>query len=104
MNAYLNTTFGDLKKIYNKIRNFFFDFLLNVKLYKQTDQFNLLINLNSLVDSLFEVIQSEAAIEKLLNENILEKLLNFIFFLFKLKDNDDNNKQKQKKEDKNIIS
>ena len=104
MNAYLNTTFGDLKKIYNKIRNFFFDFLLNVKLYKQTEQFNLLINLNSLVDSLFEVIQSEAAIEKLLNENILEKLLNFIFFLFKLKDNDDNNKQKQKKEDKNIIS
>ena len=61
------------------------------------------MNLNSLIDLLFEVIQSDVVLEELLNENILEKLLNFIF-LFKLKDNEGNNKQKQKKEDKNIIS
>ena len=39
-----------------------------------------------------------------MNENVSEKLINFIFFLFKLKDNDANKQLKQKKEDKNTIT
>ena len=102
MHAYILTDLEELKNFYNKIRNFFFDFLLNLRFYKHTAQFNLLVNLNYLVDSLYEVIKSDAAIEKLLNKNILEKLMNFTFFLFKLKD--DENKPKSKKEDKNLIT
>ena len=104
ISAYSKTSFEEQKSLYKKIRDFFFDFLLNVRFYKQNKSFDLLDNLNSFIDLLFEVIQSDVSIEKLLNNNILEKLLNFMIFLYKLKINDGNNQLKSKKEDKKIIS
>ena len=91
------------KILYKNLRNFFFDFLLNQRLYKQTENFNLLINLNSLMDSLIQVIYNDIEIEEILNENIFEKILNFDF-IFKLEDITENNQLNQKKEDKNIVS
>ena len=104
LSSYIKTILEE-KEIYNNLRDFFFEFLLNVRFYKQTEQFDLLNNLNNLVNLLFNTIQSDIGIEKkLLNENVSEKLINFIFFLFKLKDNDANKQLKQKKEDKNTIT
>ena len=97
---YIQTSFTEQKNLYSTIRNFFFEFLLNTRFYKKTEQFDLLDNLNSLIDLLFQSIQSDAEIKKLLNESISEKLLNFIFFLFEFKDNEENYKLKLNKEDK----
>ena len=101
--SYIKTTIEE-KGLYNNLRNFFFEFLLNIRFYKQTEQFDLLNNLNSLTDLLFESILTSAGIEKLLEENVSDKLINFMFFLFKLKDNDGNNQLKPQKEDKKLIS
>ena len=84
------------KILYKNLRNFFFDFLLNQRLYKQTENFNLLINLNSLMDLLIQVIYNDIEIEEILNENIFEKILNFDF-IFKLEDITENNQLNQKK-------
>ena len=91
------------KFLYKNLRNFFFDFLLNQSFYKQSENFNLLINLNFLMDSLIKVICNDVANEEILNLNIAEKLLNFVF-IFNLKDNVDKNQLKQKKDEKNMIS
>ena len=100
--GYIKTNFEEQKSLYSHIRNFFFEFLLNTRFYKQTEQFDLLNNLNSLIDILFETIQNDGEIKKLLNESVSEKLLNFICFLLKLKGNNENIKLKSKKEDKNL--
>ena len=92
--GYIKTNFEEQKSLYSHIRNFFFEFLLNTRFYKQTEQFDLLNNLNSLIDILFETIQNDGEIKKLLNESVSEKLLNFICFLLKLKGNNENIKLK----------
>ena len=55
------------------------------------------------MDSLIKVICNDVANEEILNLNIAEKLLNFVF-IFNLKDNVDKNQLKQKKDEKNMIS
>ena len=55
--SYNLTSFTEQKNLYSTIRNFFFEFLLNTRFYKKTEQFDLLDNLNSLIDLLFQSIQ-----------------------------------------------
>ena len=104
--VYYRTNLGE-KSLYNNLRNFFFEFLLNERFYKQNEQFDLLINLNSLIDLLFDTIQTNVGIEKLLHDNVSEKMINFIFLLykFKLKEDDGLNLLKSKNfDDKKHIS
>ena len=79
INEFVNTNFDEEKAFYKNQRNFFFDFLLNPSLYKQTEHFNLLRNLNNFIDIAFKIIQDNIYNQELLSENICEKVLNFVF-------------------------
>ena len=69
---------------YNNHKNSIFDFLLNPNLYKQNENFNLLKNLSTLFESLYNVINdNKDNDDDLLIVPIYNKLLNFSFILKK---------------------
>ena len=74
-------------------RNFFFDFLLNPKLYKNNEDFDLLNNLDKLLGLNNAILQENLNNEELISEIIFNKLL-LLVFIFKLNENDFINKEK----------
>ena len=93
---FIHTNFDQDIIFYKNERNFFFDFLLNPRIYKHTEQFDLLTNLNNFLDSIYNIIDTNILTEEIFSENIFEKILNLVF-IFKLKD-------KEKNLDKDFIS
>ena len=73
---------NDDKDLYIEIRDFFFDFLLNPDLYKKSEKFNLLKNLNKLFALLNQIIEENMDNMELLQNKIFYRLLFFVF-LFK---------------------
>ena len=69
------------KKIvhFKNVRDFFFDFLLNPNLYKESDKFDLLTNINTFLDSAYNITKENVLNNELLTENILSKILRIIF-------------------------
>ena len=83
LNEFIVTNYKDDIIFYKDQRNFFFDFLLNPGLYKQSDKFNLILNLNMFFDSAFKLIQENILNDEILTENILNKILFFLIIINK---------------------
>ena len=58
LSKFIDTVYTDEIIFYKNQRNFFFDFLLNPKLYVQSAQFDLKGNINMLFDSIFQIIEN----------------------------------------------
>ena len=100
LKEYANTYFEEDITFYNNQRNFFFDFLLNPRLYKQNEKFNLLANFDSFLDLANQIFQDNLSNEEILTENIFEKIIKFVYIL-KFRDNNEN---EQNNLDKNALS
>ena len=85
LDDYIITNLDEKIKYFRDVRNFFFDFLLNPRFYKQNEQFDLLNNINAFLELVFKIVQKNILNEEILTENIFEKILNLAFILI-LKD------------------
>ena len=99
---FINFCFNEYKnnspdKIYIRIRNFFFEFLLNPELYRGRNE-NILNKLNNLFDLLNKIINDNHYNEELLSNKIFKKIIKFIFIFYT------KNKDLYKKVTKNYIS
>ena len=98
---YINTNFHEEKVYYKNQRNFFFDFLLNPRFYQQTDNFNLLNNLDKFLDSAIKVVQEDFLNIELYSEYMLLKTFNLLF-IFK-KEEQSNKTQSENRNSNNKI-
>ena len=64
-----------------KIRNFFFEFLLNPDLYREENE-NILNNLNNLFDLLNRIINDNHYNEELYKDKIFKKIIRFRFIFY----------------------
>ena len=83
LKQFINANYLEDKTFYKSQRNFFFDFLLNPAFYKQSAQFDLLRNLNSFLDTSFDIVKDNILNEEILSENIFQKIFNFTFLFNK---------------------
>ena len=79
LKEYIDTNYKENIMFYKNQRNFFLDFLLNPLLYQEGERFDLLTNLDLFCDSVFNIFQENILNDEILTENILEKLIYFVF-------------------------